>query len=285
MSAGYGRPVTIHLPGHLTLAALTSADLVPPPAPAADGPPSLAWLRAHVARFSSGTEHRRRRVVTEARLAAVDPEPLRERASSRARSLRDAAATLDVMADVARVVPVLVLAEALGAESVRVADVALVARWYLTGPPAGVDTTPVDAAVGRLATACPGEDDEEAAMAIGLLVQSYEATAGLIGNGFLAAVREGEPESTVLGTTRVAAVDTELDGVHIGAGEPVRVDLSAPSQQFGAGAHACPGATQARAIAAGVVAALAGCRLADVPVAYRPGPNAHVPERLLVITR
>ncbi len=276
--------MTTNLPGHVSLAALTSDALVPSPAPAADGPPSLAWLRAHVARFSSGTEHRRRRAVTETRLAALDPEPLRERASSRTRSLRAAAGTLDVMADVARIVPVLVLAEALGAPSVQVADVALVARWYLTGAPEGEDTTPVDEAVGRLATACPGEDDEEVATAIGLLVQSYEATAGLIGNGFLAAVREGEQESTVLGTTRVATVDTELDGVHIGAGEPVRVDLAAPSMQFGAGPHACPGAAQARAIAAGVVAALAGCRLADDPVAYRPGPNAHVPERLIVAT-
>lgn len=43
-------------------------------------PPGTAGLRAAMARFSHGEDHRRRRAVAAQRLAAVDPAALRARA-------------------------------------------------------------------------------------------------------------------------------------------------------------------------------------------------------------
>jgi cytochrome P450 len=288
------------------LAALTSADLTVPPVPAAAGPPSLAWLRAHVPRFSSGVEHGRRRTTTVAALANVDTKILRDNAFRRTRDVLAGRTEVELMAEVARRVPVAVLAEALGMPADG-SDVATVARVYLTGPPEGSegsegsdhssdgDGSTVDAAVARLVAATGRAADEEAATLVGLLVQAYEATAGLI--ACLAALREpttDDPAAVVehtlhadpptLATRRLATVDTVVDGVHIGAGEIVRVDLASADRSLGAGPHACPGAAEARAIAAGVVAAVRGCRLTDEPVAYLVSPNLRVPARLMVTT-
>ena len=47
---------------------------VPPAAPARTG---VAWLRSHVARFSEGAEHERRRALAVAILDKIDPDSLR----------------------------------------------------------------------------------------------------------------------------------------------------------------------------------------------------------------
>jgi cytochrome P450 len=205
------------------------------------------------------------------------------------------------MAEVARIVPVAALAEALGLTadvSDVVADVAVVARVYLTGAADGEPTGTVDAAVARLAAATGRGTGEDAAAVVGVLVQAYEATAGLIGNACLAALRSGPPNADssgprvvertlhddppVLATRRLATVDTTIGDVHIGAGGLVRVDLASADRGLGAGPHACPGAAQAKAIAAGVVAAVRGCRLGDDAVVYLPSPNLRAPARLMV---
>lgn len=65
-------------------AALADPALVPE-LPAADGGPagaSVAWLRATVARFSSGEAHRRRRALVEAELARLEPVSLRQVAAA-----------------------------------------------------------------------------------------------------------------------------------------------------------------------------------------------------------
>jgi cytochrome P450 len=302
--AGYGRDMTVtNLSGRdAVLAALTSDDLTVPPAPADEGPPSLAWLRAHVARFSEGPDHARRRGHAEAALAGTDPAHLRQAACRHTTGiLATAGSTVDLMARVARTVPVRVLAEALGiadpAGTVP-ADVAVVARQYLTGPEQGESTGAADAAVGRL-VGNVGEEGERAAAVVGLLVQSYEAAAGLIGNACLAALRgattpRGADEAAtvvagmlrenppVLGTRRLATVDAAVADVHIGAGEVVWVDLASAGMTFGTGHHGCPGADQARAIAAGVVDAIRGWRLVDETIGYVPSPNVRVPARLVI---
>jgi cytochrome P450 len=278
------------------LAALTSADLTVPPASADTGPPSLGWLRAHVARFSSGPEHARRRGAATNALATVDLDALRDNAFRRTRDILAAGAEVDLMAEVARTVPVTVLAEALGCTA-GVADVALVAGGYLTGPADGEPTDAVDAAVARLAAATGRGTGEDAAAVVGLLVQAYEATAGLIGNACLAALRNdhNEPAERVvertlredpptLATRRLATVDTVVEGVHIGAGEVVRIDLASAGRTLGGGPHACPGAPQARAITAGVVEAVRPGRLHDDTVTYVPSANLRVPARLMVST-
>lgn len=100
--------------------------LVPP---AAAGAPAgtLAWLRAHVSRFSNGAEHDRGRAIVEAELARIDPAGLRRAARERACRRPDAA----------RSAPVAVLASALGVPDAHLdavaADVAAVAAAYFPG--------------------------------------------------------------------------------------------------------------------------------------------------------
>lgn len=128
--------------------------------PAPPAPPSrpehqgVAWLRSHVARFSEGTDHRRRRGIVEALLAPVDPDELRRPG--------DHVATL---------------AHALGLPRSLAPDVRVVAPAY---QPHTEITPEADAAVARLVHACGGRWDEHTANLVGILVQACDATAALI---------------------------------------------------------------------------------------------------------
>ncbi|WP_025355888.1 isocitrate lyase/phosphoenolpyruvate mutase family protein [Kutzneria albida] len=131
---------------------LTDPTYTVPAVPPADT--GVAWLRAHVARFSEGADHRRRRALAEDFLAAVDAESLRRPGN-----------------------PVANLAEALGLPRAVAAEVAVVARSYQPHTPV---TEEADAAVARLVAACGGGWDEATANRIGLLVQACDATIALI---------------------------------------------------------------------------------------------------------
>jgi cytochrome P450 len=144
------------------------------------------------------------------------------------------------MATVARPVPVTVLGRALGVRSDDLAArVAAAARAYQPDHDGGPDADrSADAAVDALAA---GDRSEESAARIGLLVQACEATAALVRDGMRAgsveaALREGPP---VPRTRRVRD------------GEVVPVDLD--QYPFGAGPHACPGRSQAVAMASAMV--------------------------------
>jgi cytochrome P450 len=132
---------------------------------------------------------------------------------------------------------------------------------------------------------------------IGLLSQTYDATAGLIGNTLLALAREGIPEratadslvpfasevarhdAPVHNTRRFAAGPAHIAGTAVQPGDVVLVVLAAANRDpavnpepaafrtdrtspavftFGAAAHRCPGQVIAVRIAAAVVAELLG---------------------------
>jgi hypothetical protein len=194
---------------------LTDPEFVVPPVP--DSPPGgVAWLRSSVARFSSGTDHQRRRVLAVAELASVDPDSLRLRAAERGDG------------------PVEVLAEALGLPADVADDVAVVAKSY---QPHTAITEEADRAVARLVEACGGVADEAAANRIGLLVQACDATKALVANTVA-----GRTDPPVPLTRRVAP-----DGT--------LVEVSLAEVPFGIGPHACPGREHALALAAGLVEA------------------------------
>ncbi|ASR38198.1 hypothetical protein BAY61_27915 [Prauserella marina] len=210
---------------------LVDAGFVVPPVPDGTGE-GIAWLRAHVARFSSGERHRRRRGLVISALAGIDPAWLR-------RAAREANRTDPAL-------PVELLADALG-HRVDPADVAMVAAHYQPGTGETVDA---DAAVSRLVAVMGGVADERTAALIGLLVQAYAATATLIE----AAMNSGS------GTADALVADT------LARRPPVRttrrqgpdgvisvVDLASAGLPFGAGEHECPGARHAIAIAAGAI--------------------------------
>jgi hypothetical protein len=130
---------------------LSEQFVVPTVAVASDG---VAWLRSHVARFSEGEAHRRRRGIVDALLARVEPDALQ--------CSGDHVATL---------------AQALGLPRSVAAHIRAIAPSY---QPHTEITPEADTAVARLVGACGGRWDEETANLIGVLVQACDATARLI---------------------------------------------------------------------------------------------------------
>jgi cytochrome P450 len=280
------------------------------------GPPGgVAWLRAGVARFSSGEDHRRRRARVVADLDRIALATLRRQAHDRTAALLAAAggAPVDLMTQVARAVPVGVLGDALGVE-VPVAAVTAVARAYQPGTPV---TAGADRAVASLVDVFGGAADETSAARIGLLVQACDATAGLIGNA-MAAIATWSVEAPVNAllvetlrhdppvrvTRRLATAPVRVGAVQLVAGEVVHLDLAAANRDpavfadpdrfdphrpgahehltFGAGGRPCPGGNHATTIAAGVLGAARRCRLVEATIGYEPSATLRVPVRLLV---
>jgi len=242
---------------------MTSLSAPVPPVPVDVPPGSVAWLRASVARFSNGADHVRRRALAVEALASVDADSLRDKAFSLTSRLVAELDVVDVMAEIARPVPVGVLAEALGLPDVS-ADVAGVAAAY---HPHVTPDAAAEAALTRLIAVCGGPT-ELAAARIGLLVQACDATAGLIGNGLFAALTGKPAEQPVLATRR------RVDGSD--------VTVSLAGTPFGAGPRVCPGSRHALALAAGVLAALRGCRLTEAEVSWISSPNLRMPAVLRV---
>lgn len=151
-----------------------------------------------------------------------------------------------------------------------------------------------------------------AANAIGMMGQSYDATAGLIGNTLLSLGNTGAaigPEyllevarhdSPIQNTRRFAHTDVEVCGQRITAGQPVLALLAAANRDpaanpdpnrfnpdrpeprlfsFGAGSHACPGRLLAVIIATAVVrtAMAVGASAPQQAESYLPLANARIP--------
>lgn len=208
-------------------AVLTSPAFIVPPVPAA--PAGVAWLRATVARFSSGPAHERRRSLVTGLLDSIPPDALPTRIG------------MD---------PVAVLALALGAGEAAVdAIVGLVRDIAQAYRPGSGDDLRADAAVDRLVMIFGGVFDEPAAARVSLLVQACEPMSALIDRArhrpVDAVLREHPP---VPATRRQALAATDVGGVRIEAGEVVQVDL-AGDLAFGAGPHRCPGRAHALALA------------------------------------
>ncbi|RZU76433.1 cytochrome P450 [Micromonospora kangleipakensis] len=312
-----GWSVTLHAD---VTAVLTHPDCVVPTAPG--GPPgTLAWLRGAVSRFSDREHHPARRAVGVAVLAKLDPDELRTAAGRLTEDEIDrAGGRLDVMARLARRVPLEVLAARLGLAdpTAAVPAVAAVAAAYHPGAtPAAVARA--DRAVGTLLAMSPPASPEVTANRLGLLVQACDATAGLIGAAARhvlpapASVSTGDLLAEVLrldppvrATRRVATVALRLGGWEIDAGaalllrfdaanrdpavfaEPDRFAPGRPGRAltFGAGPRGCPGERHALALAAGVVDVLRRrCRATDAEIRHDPHPTLRVPTRLEVIPR
>jgi hypothetical protein len=178
---GHARPVEL-----LADAVLEDPAYRVPSAPG--GSTGLAWLRARVARFSDGAEHRRRRALAEEVIAG----------------LRDADGAAS---------PTRSLLRALGLPEDTEADVALVAAAYQPHAP---QSEAADAAADRLVEACGGRT-EQAAARVGVLVQAHAATLALV-----EARRTGSDAPPVPATRRIAPDGTEvavdLTDAHFGRG-------------------------------------------------------------------
>lgn len=215
---------------------LADPRFVPPPPPPAGPVGTLTWLRASVARFSSGAEHARRRAVVEAELARLAPEQLRILATE---------SSVDP-----QYVPVAVLAAALGIEDVAGAVTAVRA---VTAAYQGVYEVAPDASVAWLVDALPDTAPDVTANRIGILVQACDATAALIASadGLVPFAELVLREPPVRVTRRLAVVDVKVGSIEVPAGTVVTLDIS--SLPFGGKTRLCPGRRHALALAAGAV--------------------------------
>lgn len=126
---------------------------------------------------------------------------------------------------------------------------------------------------------------------VGLLSQTYEASAGLLGNS-LVAIQQGtacadanalvahvmETDPPIINTRRFAAERCQVGGVTVEAGQAILVMLGAARRGFGHGRHACPGQQLALQIAAGCIEALRSKSLPQLSWTYRASLNARIPE-------
>ncbi|MFI0717684.1 isocitrate lyase/phosphoenolpyruvate mutase family protein [Streptomyces sp. NPDC021224] len=251
-------PTTHVLEAHAAITAALADPALVPVGAAGGGPQgrSVAWLRAAVARFSSGEPHRRRRALVEAELARLDPAALRRAAES--------SGDAPDVPTAHRVVRT--LAGAMGlAEPDAVAEAVCVVSGPYFGAADAAAEAAADGAVTRLVGllgADPADDAalEAAANRIGVLVQAGAATAALVtaaGTAPLARVLRETPPVTEM--RRVAARATRVAGRDVAAGDTVLLDLAAAHRThpvpltFGAPPRACPGRAHALALAEGLL--------------------------------
>ncbi|KAB8042982.1 cytochrome P450 family protein [Janthinobacterium aquaticum] len=131
---------------------------------------------------------------------------------------------------------------------------------------------------------------------LGLLSQTCEATAGLLGNAVLALIKAGSREAAppagwaamvaevakhdpaIHNTRRYAACAFDLEGAAIAEGQMILVLLASAGMPYGHGVHLCPGQALAHTIVAATLEqwqpALSRLALAW---RYRPSPNARIP--------
>ncbi len=124
---------------------------------------------------------------------------------------------------------------------------------------------------------------------LGLLSQTYEATAGLLGNSIVALLRGADragvvqrtmrADPSIHNTRRFAACDLSLGGAHVKQGQGILLVLAplGAAHGFGHGGHACPGRTLAETIVTQAIGALPG-HLQTMDWRYRPSLNARLPE-------
>lgn len=275
------------------------------PVPAALHGPAGTVFGA-LARMNDGAPHALVKPVLQAALAAVPLDALRVPRTA----AQDAAGLNAFLFDA----PVHAVASLLGCPDAQLAAVAAQTGRFVRALSPLASAAQIDAghqavtalldALGQLVAEPPadapllhavldraGAVDAQVLLAnlLGLLSQSYEATAGLIGNGIVARLRgaQGDPaalvdtvmrqDPAIHNTRRYTARAFEIEGVDIAAGQAILLVLAAAREPLGHGRHACPGQALARAIAVQALVALEGC-LPEVGWRYRASPNARMPE-------
>ncbi len=255
--------------------ALNSPDLAPPACPANLGQGATAHLRDAMARFSSGEDHRQRRLAIDQAIASLDGFAFEQQSFDRASSFLDRARSSGrdeaSQVKVAQIIPTETLASALGItdsdlNEVRSNTGLLAAAIGRAGPASKESDQAATRLLDRFASHPGG-----AVANVSLLYQNHDATTALI-TAFLEGHRAGSPRHSALRrTVRVVGAETTLDITPSQEGSPNQVgpaltvlatgtvlslSLEDLNLEFGAGAHQCPGEAVAKHIAAGIVRAL-----------------------------
>jgi len=239
---------------------------------------------AELVRMNDGARHAAPKRVLMQLLAGIDLVRLHDETARLARDhLPGSAAELnELMFDV----PLYAVAQMLGFAAADRPQIACWTRDFVAALSAQAD----QAVVARAQVAVMGLQDTFSALhpgdrpalranLIGLLVQTCEATAGLLGNKMLA-LREDNPEPVpaIHNTRRYAACDFELGGMAIRQGQMILVLLASAGLGFGHGAHRCPGQAVAQTIVAAILSSwTSALQQLTLDWQYRPLPNARIP--------
>lgn len=289
--------------------------------PAQPVPPALMGsasgaIFAELVRMNDGARHTSQKKILQQALAQVDLLRLHDAATQLARRhLPGSAASLNtLMFDV----PLLAVAGLIGFAPASGPGVARATRDFVAGLAAGA--TPAElqqAALGAGALQAqldallqhepvPGsllaalrQIDAAGELApaniVGLLSQTCEATAGLLGNAVLALTMAGNMEGAppagwaamvadvarhdpaIHNTRRYAACALDIQGAAIAEGQMILVLLASSCMPFGHGVHLCPGQALAQSIVAATLEQWqpALSRLA-LDWRYLPSPNARI---------
>ncbi len=203
----------------------------------------LHQVQAVMARFSDGTDHQRRRAVAVDALRRLDVEAARQRSYDMAARALRSEETVD-LAPLARTVPTSVLCELMGLSPAIVVPT-IDALCRALAPMGGVVDRPDDEAVMAGLHEAFGDMDEVVVNRLSLLFQAMDATSSLIS---LEVIRWADARAT----RRPAVSETRrtVDG------ETVVVRFEHPGEEFGRGAHACPGQGLAEAMVRGFLDAV-----------------------------
>lgn len=258
-------------------------------------------------RMTDGATHARRKRALLAALGSLAVADVRALAAAETEQATD-------WPDVQFGVPVRVLARLLGVAGESLAEIPGLVGEFVRCIPASAgaqDRAAASQAAVRLLDLLASRDASDAgevANRVGLLTQTYEATAGLIGSTLLMLAREPWPadlaafvgevaryDSPVQNTRRFARAELHLNGHVVPAGAEILVLLAAANRDplanpdphafrvdrarsrlfsFGRAAHECPGRALATAITAGIATAV---RETPGHTGYRASPNLRIP--------
>lgn len=274
------------------------------PVPTAIAGSSAGAIFAQLVRMNEGDAHTAPKAAIVQALAALDLAQVARRTTHFAAMLEsaDGAAITRWVFDL----PTYVVADLLGIGEADLPQVALLMADFVrclsplsTPQQLASASTAAHTLMARFAqsmqpaSACP-------ANRIGLLSQTHEATAGLIGNCIVALLRDPElqarlrsdprqaaalvrqvarDEPSVQNTRRFVAQTTTIAGTKLQAGDTILLRFGAAGEcGFGHGRHACPGQELAYTIA---TAALEHLLSLPQPLAlswaYKPSANARLP--------
>lgn len=307
------------------------------PVPAAIAGGAAGFVFGELVRMNDGARHAAPKLALQRALAALDPALVRRTAWENARKLAryHPVQTADGLSAWQFAVPVQTVAHLLG-----FGDTAKVAQWMgefvaclspLSGAAQlerahGAAQSLLDSlrALVHSGAACPGSllaqvlaeaeaagwkhADAILANLAGLLSQTYEATAGLIGNAVVAlangAGHDGDlaalvrsvlrDDPPIHNTRRFMAENAVVGGAELQAGQTILVVLAAagraapalpasagreaPLYAYGHGVHACPGQALSQTIACAALGALlAQGPLPPLAWRYQPSVNARIP--------
>lgn len=274
------------------------------PVPAAIIGTSLGEIFARMARMTDGSRHTALRHVAVREIERLDLDDVSATATHCAQRLASDLPTNDpeALTGYLHAVPATSIATilAIGDEPDAVAWIHDFAHALSPASTDGDRVKGITAANALIAKLGVPDDWDASANRIALLFQTYDATAGLIGNTLVRLAKGDESsldaalsyviryDAPAHNTRRYAAADTVVMNAHIRAGDTVLVLLAAAnidpcgnrSYTFGAGEHACAGAQIATTIArAGIEALLnRGIDLTQRCVrGYQPSINVRIP--------